>query len=163
MARKVFFSFHYDVDSWRAATVRSIGKIEGNQPASDNTWEDVKKGGDSAIEKWINDQFSGRSCAVVLVGSDTAGRKWINYEIIKAWNSNKGVVGIRIHNLLNKDSQKSSFGDNPFSTLTIGDENMDKTVKLYNPAGTTSQDVYKTISENIADWIEEAVKIREDN
>jgi hypothetical protein len=30
--------------------------------------------------------MSGRSVAMVLVGKETAGRKWINYEIGKAWN-----------------------------------------------------------------------------
>ena len=53
MARKCFYSFHYQPDNWRAATVRSIGAIEGNKPAADNDWESVKKGGDDAIRKCI--------------------------------------------------------------------------------------------------------------
>ena len=84
MTRRVFFSFHYKPDNWRASKVRNIGKLEGNTPASDNGWETVTKGGDGAIRKWIDDQMRGRSCVVVLVGSKTAGRKWINYEIQKA-------------------------------------------------------------------------------
>lgn len=32
MARKVFFSFHYQPDNWRVSQVRNIGVIEGNQP-----------------------------------------------------------------------------------------------------------------------------------
>ena len=84
MARKCFYSFHYIPDNWRVATVRNIGTIEGNKLASDNSWESVKKGGDSAIKKWISDQMSGRSCTVVLVGSQTADRKWINHEIMKS-------------------------------------------------------------------------------
>ena len=69
MARACFYSFHYKPDSWRAATVRSIGAIDGNKPATDNDWESVTKGGDAAIKKWISDQMQGRSCTVVLVGS----------------------------------------------------------------------------------------------
>ena len=53
MARRVFYSFHYKNDNWRAATVRNIGVVEGNSPASDNDWETVKKGGDAAIKRWI--------------------------------------------------------------------------------------------------------------
>ena len=45
MARKVFYSFHYKPDSWRASKIRNIGAIEDNQPASDNAWETVTKGG----------------------------------------------------------------------------------------------------------------------
>ena len=51
--RRIFYSFHYKPDHWRAATVRNIGSIEGNKPAADNDWEAVKKGGDVAIKRWI--------------------------------------------------------------------------------------------------------------
>jgi MTH538 TIR-like domain (DUF1863) len=91
MARKYFYSFQYIPDNWRAAKIRNMGVMEGNQSVSDNDWEAVKKGGDSAIEKWINDQLHGRSCTVVLIGSGTAGRKWINYEIKKTWDDKKGL------------------------------------------------------------------------
>ena len=72
MARKTFFSFHFDADSWRAATVRAIGVLEANEPVSDNDWEAIKKGGDEAIKRWINSQLSGRTCTIVLVGASTA-------------------------------------------------------------------------------------------
>ncbi|NVO26740.1 TIR domain-containing protein [Donghicola sp. C2-DW-16] len=80
MARKCFCSFHYTPDSWRASTVENIGAIEGNKPASDNDWETVTKGGDAAITKWIANQMVGRTCTIVLVGSQTANRTWINPE-----------------------------------------------------------------------------------
>ncbi len=28
-----------------------------------------------------------RSCTVVLVGENTANRKWINHEIVESWNA----------------------------------------------------------------------------
>src|SRR5690242_18195928 len=99
MARKVFYSFHYVADAWRTSQVRNIGVVEGNQPASDNSWEQIKKGGEQAIKRWIDGQLYGRTCTVVLIGSNTAGRKWINYEIETSWNEGKGLVGIYIHKL----------------------------------------------------------------
>jgi len=51
MARQVFFSFHYKPDNWRVSQVRNIGVIEGNKPATDNEWEKVVGGGDTAIKK----------------------------------------------------------------------------------------------------------------
>ena len=83
MARRCFFSFHYKPDAQRASQVRQIGSIEGNRPATDNDWEKVTAGGDTAIKKWIADQMYGKSCTVVLVGAATANRKWINQEIIQ--------------------------------------------------------------------------------
>lgn len=160
MTRKVFYSFHYSNDSWRASTVRNIGTVEGNKPANDNDWEEVKKGGDAAIKKWIDSQMKGKSCVVVLVGEKTAGRKWITYEIKKAWESGKGVVGIQIHKLKDSDGEQGEEGGNPFDYLTLDDELLSKIVKLKKPPQKTSQGVYTHISQNLADWIEEAIEIR---
>ena len=43
--RRVFFSFHYSRDAWRAGQVRNMGMVEGNPPASDNDWEAVNRVG----------------------------------------------------------------------------------------------------------------------
>lgn len=162
MARKVFYSFHYIPDNWRASQVRNIGAIEGNSPASDNDWESVKRGGDTAIQRWIDTQLEGRTCAVVLIGSETAGRKWINYEIKKAWGDGKGVLGIHIHNLKNSSGQQSSKGANPFSgfTLNNGATSFSSVVKTYDPTGYDSSSVYAQIKDNLAAWVEEAIRIR---
>ncbi len=53
MTRRVFYSFHYKPDNWRASQVRNMGVIEGNAPVSDNEWEEITGGGDEAIEQWI--------------------------------------------------------------------------------------------------------------
>ena len=165
MARRTFFSFHYKPDNWRAATVRNIGTIDGNKPATDNDWEAVAKGGDAAIKKWIADQMKGRSCTVVLVGTNTANRKWINHEIIKSWYDGMGVVGIRIHGLKDSGGNTSTQGNNPFDN--IGYRNTGKKlsaiVKCYNPAGSNSRERYAWIEKHLANAVEEAVKIRKNN
>lgn len=160
--RKVFYSFHYKPDNWRASQVRNIGAIEGNKPASDNDWEEVTKGGDAAIKKWIDTQMSGRSCAVVLIGNATKDRKWIDYEIEKAWNDGKGLVGVFVHGLKDSDGSQATKGGNPFDGFVVGKDKtkLNAIVKAYDTPYTTSSNVYKHISENIADWIEEAVANR---
>ena len=120
MARRAFFSFHYKPDASRAGQVRNMGMVDGNTPVSDNDWEQVTRKGDTAIKRWIADQMHGRSCTVVLVGSKTAGRKWINHEIIKSWDDGMGVVGIRVHGLKNLDGQTTTKGSNPFANITHG-------------------------------------------
>ena len=164
MARRAFFSFHYKPDNWRVSTIRNIGAVEGNKPASDNDWETVVSGEDKAIQDWIDDQMKGRGCAVVLIGKETAGRKWIKYEITKAWNDKKGLLGIHIHNIKNKDGDKTTKGANPFTghTLCEGKKKLSAVVKCYNPPFTDSKEVYAYISDNFEDWIDEAIKIRND-
>jgi hypothetical protein len=160
MARKVFYSFHYKEDCSRAALVRNMGVIEGNEPAADNDWESITSGGDPAIEKWINSQMNGRTCAVFLIGKDTAGRKWINYEIKTAWQKGLGIVGIHIHNLSSFGSQ-SQKGKIPWAGWTIKDVPMTNIVKTYDPPYSDSKLAYGYINNNIASWIEEATQIRQ--
>ena len=165
MARRAFYSFHYKPDNWRAATVRNIGAIEGNRPASDNDWEAVTKGGDESIKKWIADQMNGRSCTVVLVGAGTANRKWINYEIVKSWDEGMGVVGIRIHGLKDANQQTATVGDNPFEYIGYGNtgKKLSSIVKCYNPGGSTSQERYDWITKHLENAVEEAIQIRKNN
>jgi hypothetical protein len=160
MARKVFYSFYYKEDNWRASQVRNMGVIEGNQPVSDNDWEQIKKGGDEAIKRWINEQLNGRSCTIVLIGTNTAGRKWIKYEIEKSWNDKKGLLGIYIHNLKDKDGNQSSKGNNPFDNFKLNDKPLSQIVKAYDPPYSNSKDVYDYIKNKIASWVEEAISIR---
>lgn len=137
-----------------------MGVIEKNPLASDNDWETITKGGDPAIKKWIDEQLNGRSCAIVLIGQNTAGRKWINYEIEKAWKDGKGILGIYIHNLKNRDGKQSLQGNNPFDGFTLNGKKLSTFVKAYNPPYTVSTDVYAYISQNLAGWVNEATKLR---
>src|SRR5882724_5122408 len=101
MVQEVFYSFHFDVDHWRAGQVRNMGVVAGKEPVSANDWEAVKRGGDTAIKKWISVQMKGCTCLVVLVGAETSSRPWVKYEIEKAWNDSLGLLGVRIHGLKN--------------------------------------------------------------
>lgn len=165
MARKCFYSFHYKPDSQRASQVRQIGSIEGNRPATDNDWESITNGGDAAIKRWIADQMQGKSCTIVLVGSNTANRKWINHEIVESWNKGMGVVGIYIHGLKNLDGNISSKGNNPFDYISFNSSSkkLSSVVKCYNPAGTNSRERYAWITQHLANAVEEAIKIRNEN
>jgi len=164
MARRVFYSFHYKPDNWRASQIRNMGVVDGNKPATDNDWESITGGGEAAIKKWIAEQMNGRSCSVVLIGAGTANRKWINHEIVKSWNDGKGILGVYIHNMKNSQGNQASKGSNPFSNITMGDtdKKMSSVVKAYDPPYTTSQNVYSHIKDNLADWLETAIDIRED-
>lgn len=175
--RKVFFSFHYANDAWRTSMVRNIGVIEGQKPFSDNKWEEVKKKGDSAIKAWIDDNMKGRSCVVVLIGSETYDRKYVKYEINRAWTEGKGVVGIYIHGLKDRDGLTATKGKNPFEQFWVDktmnyisernepmDDNeirMSKVCTAYLPKGKNSKDFYADIECNITNLIEEAICIRQ--
>ncbi|MDD1777336.1 MAG: TIR domain-containing protein [Candidatus Helarchaeota archaeon] len=156
MARRVFYSFHYMADSWRASQIRNMGVIDGNIPVSPNDWESITRSGDRAIQNWIDNQLSGTSCTIVLIGANTAGRKWINYEIEKSWKDGKGLLGIYIHNLLDQESNRSTKGRNPFS----GFAELSNIVMAYDPPYFLSNDVYAHIRRSLASWVDLAISTR---
>lgn len=161
MTRKVFYSFHYQRDGWRASKVRNIGVVEGNPPASDNKWEEVLSGGDAGIQRWIDAQLENRTCTIVLIGAETANRRWVKYEIEKSWNSGKGLFGIRIHKILDHNQQTSIAGANPFDGFSLKDgRKLSTLAKVYDPPYASSADVYDYISKNLAGWIETAIADR---
>ena len=159
MAKKqIFLSFHFDNDVMRVKQIRNIGALEGNEPVSVNTWEEVKRKGRASIEKWIDDNMKYRSCVVVLVGEKTANRLWIKYEIEKAWNDGKGLFGIYIHNLKCPRNGKSRKGANPFDNFNFKDDRkLSSVVKCYDP---NQNDAYNDIAKNMEDWVNSAVAQR---
>lgn len=105
----------------------------------------------------------GKSCVVVLVGSQTASRPWVIHEISKGWNDGKGVLGIRVDKLLDVNGKSTTAGANPFEKVTFksSGKTLAQSVPLKTPAGADSKAAYKSIADNIEDWIEEAIKIRD--
>lgn len=156
--RQVFFSFHYDNDNWRAGQVRNMGKVDSSSTFSDNDWEKVKEKTESKIKEWIDEQLNKRSCLVVLIGEKTANRKWINYEIKRAYELNKGIVGIYIHKLKNVYGKQDSKGANPFDYYNINGVSMSKYVKYFESNWSSSENVYSDIKDNIEDLIEYGIE-----
>ncbi|KQN02370.1 hypothetical protein ASE82_08405 [Sphingomonas sp. Leaf230] len=158
MAKQCFLSFHYKPDVWRVSQVREIGTIEEQPLLASNKWEEIKEKGSDAIKAWIDTNMKGKKCLVVLVGTKTAGRAWVNYEIKKAWKDGLGVLAIHIHNLKDSSGNQSTKGSNPFSGLFVDGESV--TGKVYDPPFVTSTNVYKHIQDNIASWVDTAVAAR---
>ena len=101
MARRVFFSFKYE-DVSRAMVVRNSWVTQGKEAAGfidAVDFEKLKKQGDTAIKRWIDDQLGGTSVTVVLVGSETCGSRWVKYEIDKSKALGHGLLGIDISHI----------------------------------------------------------------
>lgn len=157
MSRKIFFSFHYERDAWRAGQVRNSNVVASEDEygfidAAD--WESIKKKGNAAIERWIEDQLKNTSVTVVLIGAETASREWALHEILKSWNRGNGVVGIRIHNIKDRDQNTDLAGRSPFDDFKL-------------PNGTLLSSICKTYDwvaddgrKNMGTWADEAANIR---
>lgn len=103
MARRVFFSFHYDRDAWRAGQVRNSNRIVDENSTGRFTdkadWESIKYSTNKAIQNWIDDQLRYTSVTVVLIGQETANRPWVQYEIQQSRIKRNGMLGIYIDSI----------------------------------------------------------------
>jgi hypothetical protein len=90
-----------------------------------------------------------------LIGSNTAGRKWINYEITSSHKKGNGLLGIYIHNQKNSKGLTSSKGRNLFDDWSIT-RNGQKILlsSIYPTYDWVNNDGYN----NMGNWIEEAAK-----
>lgn len=157
MARKVFFSFHYERDAQRAAVVRNHAVTkDGDDEAGyvdKAAWESIEKGGEAAIKKWIAEQLKGTSVSVVLIGPETSTRKWVKYELQESYARGNGLLGVTLHNIKDFNGKTDTAGSTSFGLL--GKDKNGSDVYFASVAKT-----YDWISnngyENFGKWVEEA-------
>ena len=161
MARKkVFFSYHYEKDGNRVDEIRSMGLTRDIKPLPKEEWDELCRQGDDAVKEWIDNSMKDAECLVVFIGEETAKRKWVIYEIQKAWNEGKGLLGIYVHNVSDPVTGKSKKGENPFVHFKMNRDGktLRSVIKCYDPE---PNDAYNCIFENIEDWISDAQSIRD--
>jgi len=143
VAKRTFFSFHYQRDIWRANVVRNSGVVIGSSAAGfhdASLWEEAEKKGDAAIKRMIDEGLKNTSVTVVLIGAKSANRKYINYEIDESIKRGNGILGIHIHNIKNKDGYTDTKGSVPYKLISGG-------YKVYD---------WPFDSEKFKKWVEEA-------
>lgn len=122
MARYVFFSFAYDdVKNFRVNVVRNSWFLNNSRETfiDGSMWEKAKAKGDPYIRRLINIGLNQTSITAVLIGSTTANRRWVNYEIIKSFERGNGILGVHINRIRGKDGYICSRGMNPLDRLAF--------------------------------------------
>lgn len=159
--RRVFYSFHYANDCWRVQEIKNMGVVDGDAPVSSNEWEEVKRKGDTSIKNWIDNAMKGCSCLVVLIGSETANRDWVKYEIKKAWNDGMGVVGVYIDGLKDQNQKTCSRGSNPFNCFWVNNGYNNRLLSTIVDCHTPDYwAVYNDIKNKLPIWVEAAIEKR---
>ncbi|MGV0793554.1 TIR domain-containing protein [Mycolicibacterium sp. XJ1819] len=136
MVRAVFYSFYYDRDVLRVMLVRNIGALEGQPLLNPQEWEQVSRRGPAAISTWIDEKMAYKRAVIVLIGQETAPRPWVKYEIQKAWNDKKPLLGVRIHGISSMGTVDQR-GPDPFAAAGI-----DTRIPIFDP---TAYDMYGRI------------------
>lgn len=102
MARRIYFAFHYD-DIFRVNVVRNSWRFQLNRESSGyfdaSLWEKAKRESDLALKRLINGGLENTTVTVFLLGSETADRRWVNYELVRSVERGNGLLAIRIHQI----------------------------------------------------------------
>jgi hypothetical protein len=167
VARSSFISFHYQRDYWRVQQILNIGALDQQTILPAQNWEEVKQKGDSAVEAWIDKEMGYKQAVIVLIGSQTASRRFVNYEIRRAWHIKKPLLGIRIHGLKDTARNTDTPGANPFASFGFSDSarTYSDFVPVFDPtqytgkAAPTSNDIYAVIAANLATWASQGYRI----
>ncbi|MBQ9895108.1 MAG: TIR domain-containing protein [Ruminococcus sp.] len=159
MARRVFFSFHYDNDINRSMTVRNSWVTQGKEAAGfvdKADFEQIKRTGTTAVHNWIDKQLNGTSVTVVLIGSETLNRPFVQYEICESLKRGNGVIGVYIHNIKDMITQKCSIKGNPHTV--IGHYPDGSPAYFDNVCDGLYDYTYDDGYANLGTWIENAAK-----
>lgn len=149
----------------RVQQIMQIGAIEGDKLLSANEMEQVKRS-QGGIQRWIDDNMYYKSCVIVLIGSRTANRPWVQYEIKKGWEDGKGLLGVYVHNLRDPRTSdlppfygRSIQGINPFELFYLDNgKKLSSVVPCFNPGRSNT---YSAIANNIESLVERAIRIRQ--
>jgi hypothetical protein len=156
MARKVFFSFHYERDAQRAAVVRNHATTKEHDEAAGYVdkaaWESIERQGDAAIKKWIAEQLKGTSVTVVLIGPETSSRKWVKYELQESYAKGNGLLGVTLHNIKDFSGKTDTAGAAQFGSLG----NKSGNDIYFSSVAKTYDWVLNDGYNNFGNWIEEA-------
>ncbi len=157
MARKVFFSFHYERDVKRVVQVRNSWLIRpGGEapPFYDKAEFEEAKRRAGGIKQWIEDQLKGTSVTVILFGAETYNREWVQYELKRSVELKKGILAIDIHNVKDPQKGKDIQGRNPLDQVFNIDGRNVKLSSVYKTYDWVNNDGYT----NMPSWIEAAAK-----
>jgi hypothetical protein len=124
MAKRVFFSFHYqDVSDFRANVVRNHWLTKPDRAAAGffdaSIWEQAKKESSIALKRMINSEIENTSVTCVLIGTYTYERPWVRYEILKSLKRGNNIIGVHINSIKGKDQKTKPLGPNPFDYVGV--------------------------------------------
>lgn len=157
MARRVFFSFHYERDIIRANVVRNCWVINDSAGFWDaSLWEEAKKTSNDAIKRLIMNGLQNTSVTAVLIGTQTANRDWVKFEIDESHNRGNGLLGIYIHNIPDFFRRIETKGENPFNFVWT--YNFDGSKKFFSEIYPTYDWINNDGYHNFSSWVEFAAQ-----
>lgn len=115
MPHPTFFSWHHELDHLRSSVVCSTPHLEDAHKTwiSAPAWQMVTPAGEAATEALILSGLKHTAVTAVLIGPETAGRRWVQHEIDSSLKRGNGLFGIYLHNIEDEFGNTVPKGANP--------------------------------------------------
>jgi hypothetical protein len=154
---RVFFSFDFTEDLWRASVVRNRW-IPDPSLAEGGFWEPRFSNGDPprgpALERFVDDEIGSSDVTVVLIGSRTAFSDHVLHAIRRSIEVGHPLVGIYIDQCKNRYGSSSLRGRNPFDAVTVTRNGVECSLgDIVSTYDWVEQDGFT----NLQAWIDEAM------
>jgi hypothetical protein len=122
---KVFFSFRYDEDRYRADVVCAAWRAHRTPGVAayvdSRVSEPATALADDEIKQAIRDGVDQTSVTCVLIGAHTWKDRWVRYEIARSVERGNGLLGVRIDGIADPKTQQRVVASwNPLAYLGIG-------------------------------------------
>lgn len=158
MNRRLYFSFDYGNDLWRANIVRNSW-VASNRAADGvwdkSLWDSIKREGEQAIKRVIDKELSKTSVTVVLIGHRTWQRKWVKYEISESYRRGNGLLAVHVNDIRDQRGLRSPRGDNPLNFINLENEGQEIWFsQLYQTYDWIDNHGFQ----NFGSWIEQAAR-----
>lgn len=142
MAKRVFFTFHYqDVIEFRANVVRNHWMTKPDREEAGyfdaSVWESARRQGEMALKRLINGALENTSNTCVLIGSQTYARPWVRYELLKSFRRGNHLFGVHINGIKSKDGNVKPLGPNPLEYVGVTFSADGSTATLWEKNGNT--------------------------
>lgn len=171
MARRVYFAFHFENDIWRVNQVRNSNVAAGPILAGffdHSEYAEAKKKGEDEIKRRIRAKLRGTSVTVVLIGTETAHRAYVKYEIAQSIRRMNGLLGVYIHHLKDQHGMPSPRGPEPLVPRGVvfptydWDWNLAKFAKEIEAAGQRADDLREQgsdVGDESPEWLKALRKL----
>ncbi|QIK79044.1 TIR domain-containing protein [Sphingomonas piscis] len=123
--RRVFFSFHFQRDGWRANQIRQSWRF-GNEATRAGTgffdgslWESAQRKDDASLKALINTGLENTSVTCVLAGTETYARRWVRFEIAKSVARGNGLLTVWIDQKRDPNGLTCARGPDPLGYMGV--------------------------------------------
>lgn len=116
MGPRVFFCFDHEHDYARALAIRAALGYPDDQVHGFFTQKETREIaqlGERGIKTAVRDHLGHTDVTLILIGSQTARVRWVQYGIERSLKRHNGLVGLFIHAMEDEHGQTSDPGRKP--------------------------------------------------